>query len=162
MNPKSRGAIQMLACAFLWSTAGVMIKYIPWNAMAIAGVRALVAAATVRIYLCVSKTPLRITSRTWKVAVAMGLTCLLFVIANKRTTAANAIVLQFTAPVFLLLFSAVFQKKHFRRADILAVVLTLGGIALFFFDELDGGGMLGNIAQLAVFQLHLAILTLHW
>lgn len=145
MNPKNRGALLMLTCAFLWSTAGVVIKYIPWNPVAIAGVRAMIAAVTVLVWLRVSKTPLRITANTWKVAVVMGATCLLFVIANKMTTAANAIVLQFTAPVFLLLFSAVFLGKRFCRADVLTVVLTLGGIALFFFDQLDGGRMLGNI-----------------
>lgn len=149
MNPKNRGALLMLTCAFLWSTAGVMIKYIPWNAVAIAGVRALVAAVTVLVWLRLSKTPLTITARTWKVAVSMGTTCLLFVVANKMTTAANAIVLQFTAPVFLLLFSVVFQGKHFRRSDILAVVFTLGGVALFFLDQLDGGKMLGNIVAVA-------------
>ena len=125
MNPKNRGALLMLTCAFLWSTAGVVIKYIPWNPVAIAGVRAMIAAVTVLVWLWVSKTPLRITGNTWKVAVVMGATCLLFVIANKMTTAANAIVLQFTAPVFLLLFSAVFLGKRFCRADVLTVVLTL-------------------------------------
>ena len=149
MNPKNRGAWLMLTCAFLWSTAGVVIKYIPWNPVAIAGVRALVAAITVLVWLRLSKTPLTITSRTWKVAVSMGTTCLLFVIANKMTTAANAIVLQFTAPVFLLLFSVVFQGKRFCRSDILAVAFTLGGVALFFFDQLDGGKMLGNIIAVA-------------
>ena len=149
MNPKKRGALLMLTCAFLWSTAGVVIKYIPWNPVAIAGVRAMIAAVTVLVWLRVSKTPLLITAHTWKVAVVMGATCLLFVIANKMTTAANAIVLQFTAPVFLLVFSAVFLGKRFCRADVLTVVITLGGIALFFFDQLDGGKMLGNIVAVA-------------
>lgn len=149
MNPKKRGALLMLSCAFLWSTAGVMIKYIPWNPVAIAGVRAMVAATTVLVYLKLTRIPIRITARTWKVAVTMGTTCFLFVIANKMTTAANAIVLQFTAPVFLLLFSALFRKARFARADVLAVGLTMGGIALFFLDQLDGGKLLGNIIAVA-------------
>lgn len=144
MNAKNKSTLMVLACAFLWSTGGVMIKYVPWNGVAIAGCRGLVAAVTVWVYLHFSHTPIRITLRTWKAAIAMGTTCLLFVVANKLTTAANAIVLQYTAPVFLLVFSAVFYGTRFRRSDILAVVLTAGGIALFFFDQLDGGHLLGN------------------
>lgn len=122
-----------------------MIKYVPWNGAAIAGCRGLVAALTVWAYMRLSKTPIRITRRTWKAAVTMGTTCLLFVVANKLTTAANAIVLQYTAPLFLLVFSTVLYGTKFRRSDVLAVVITAGGIALFFFDQLDGGRLLGNL-----------------
>jgi len=145
MNARNRSTLMVLTCAFLWSTGGVMIKYVPWNGAAIAGCRALVAAFTVWVYMRLSKTPIRITGQTWKAAITMGTTCLLFVVANKLTTAANAIVLQYTAPVFLLVFSAVLYGTKFRRSDVLAVVFTAGGIALFFFDQLDGGHLLGNL-----------------
>ena len=70
------------------------------------------------------------------------MTC--FVAANKLTTAANSIVLQFTAPMFIVVFSALFLKKRFSRADVLAVVLTMAGISLFFFDQLTPGHLAGN------------------
>ena len=75
-------------------------------------------------------------------ALCLTLTC--FVAANKLTTAANSIVLQFTAPMFIVVFSALFLKKRFSRADVLAVVLTMAGISLFFFDQLTPGHLAGN------------------
>ncbi len=144
MNEKRQGIALMLACASLWSTAGLVLKYIPWNALVIAGTRALFAGLTVAAYLLLRRQRLVVNRRTLLSGAAMCATCTLFVVANKLTTAANAIVLQYTAPVFLLLYSALFLHRRFRRADVLAVAFTLGGIALFFFDQLDVGHLLGN------------------
>lgn len=144
MREEKKGILRMLACAALWSTAGVLFKYIPWNPFVIAGLRALLAGIVVYAYIRVRRLPVLVNAQTLKTAAAMGMTCLLFVVANKLTTAANAIVLQYTAPVFLLAFSALIDRRRFCRADILAVLLTLAGISLFFLDRLDAGRMLGN------------------
>ncbi|MBQ4017412.1 MAG: EamA family transporter, partial [Oscillospiraceae bacterium] len=72
-----------------------------------------------------------------------------FALANKLTTAANAIVLQFTAPVFIVLFSAVLYKKEIRRPDLAVVLVVLAGIALFFFDQLGPSTVLGNFVAIA-------------
>lgn len=69
----------------------------------------------------------------------------LFVAANKLTTAANAIVLQFTSPVFIVVFSAIFRGKRVAKADVLTVAVTLLGISLFFLDQLEAGHLLGNV-----------------
>lgn len=144
MDPKRRAIIQMLICATLWSTGGIFIKLIPWNPFVIAGWRSLVAIGTVLLFLKLGKVKFRFNFRAVVMGAFMCLTFLSFVTANKLTTAANAIVLQFTAPLFLLIFSAVFFHEKFRRADLLAVLVTMGGIALFFLDKLDGGFLLGN------------------
>lgn len=144
MDPKRRAIIQMLVCATLWSTGGIFIKLIPWNPFVIAGWRSLVAVGTVLLFLKFGKVKFRFNFRAVIMGAFMCLTFLSFVTANKLTTAANAIVLQFTAPLFLLIFSAVFFHEKFRRVDLLAVLVTMGGIALFFFDKLDGGFLLGN------------------
>lgn len=135
----------MLLCATLWSTAGIFIKLIPWNPFAIAGARSAVAAVVVAIYIKARRLPFLLNRRTLLPAAFMAATYICFVAANKLTTAANAIVLQFTSPVFILLVSAIFLKKRFTRADVLAVVCTLLGISLFFFDQLTPGRMLGNL-----------------
>ena len=70
--------------------------------------------------------------------------CSLFVAANKLTTAANAIVLQFTSPIFIVLISAVFLKQKIKRNDLLAVVFVMLGISLFFMEKLESGYVLGN------------------
>lgn len=67
-----------------------------------------------------------------------------FVMANKLTTAANAIVLQFTSPVFILIISALFFHRKTRKGDLITVLVTLLGISMFFFDQLTPGGMAGN------------------
>ena len=117
MKAERKGILQMLLCALLWSMAGVMFKYIPWHPLAIAGSRAFVAGLTVLVYILARRLPFIVNRQTLLTGFAMCATCTLFVVGNKLTTAANAIVLQYTAPVFLLLFSAVFLRKRFRRAS---------------------------------------------
>ena len=72
----------------------------------------------------------------------------LFSLANKLTTAANAIVLQFTVPIFVILFSALFFRKKPQKLDLAACAVVLGGILFFFLDSLEMGGGLGNFLAL--------------
>ncbi|HAW45508.1 MAG TPA: hypothetical protein DCW60_04065, partial [Sutterella sp.] len=140
--------LQMIVCAFLWSTAGIFIKLIPWNAFVIAGWRSLIAMATVGVYLWWSKTPLRITRLSIKYGLFMCATMLCFCVANKLTTAANAIVLQFTSPAWIIILGAIFYGQKVRKMDILTAALVLFGISFFFFDSLSAGGILGNCIAL--------------
>lgn len=148
MDPKRKAIVQMLICATLWSTGGIFIKLIPWNPFVIAGWRSLIAAITVLAFLLVTKTKFRFNGRAVVMGLFMSCTFLAFVTANKLTTAANAIVLQFTAPLFLMVFSAIVFRERFRKADIAAVVFTMAGIALFFFDRLDKGFLIGNLVAI--------------
>lgn len=142
---RRRGVIEMLTCAALWSIAGIFIKLIPWNAFLIAGIRSLIAGLAVFIYMRLRRIALRLDRQSITGGIALCLTFICFVGANKLTAAANAIVLQFTAPVFLMAFSALKLGRRFSGADKAAVAVTLGGIALFFFDHLDAGRLSGNI-----------------
>ena len=145
MSKEKIGVMQMLACSVLWSMAGILFKYIPWSPMVIASGRALIAGGVVRAFMLARGMAVRISGKTVRAGLAKGMTCLLFVVANKRTTAANAIVLQYTAPVFLMLFSAMFYQRRFSRADVSAVVFTLLGISLFFLGKFDAGRLAGNL-----------------
>jgi drug/metabolite transporter (DMT)-like permease len=69
-------------------------------------------------------------------------------LANKLTTSANAIVLQYSAQVFILLFSFIFQKYVPSRKDLIAVTLTLFGISLFFIERLQTGYWFGDFIGL--------------
>ncbi len=140
-----RAMLQMTVCAVLWSTAGIFIKLIPWNALVIAGFRSLIAAGVILFYMLYKRQKLVFSKRTVCIACCLCSTFFCFLAANKLTTAANAIVLQYTGPIFLLLYQVLFQKKTFRVLDYLAVGLTLGGISLFFFDQLNAGSLLGNL-----------------
>ena len=148
MEPKRKAILQMLLCATMWSTGGIFIKLIPWNSFVIAGWRSLISAGTVYLFLKIFKIKYKFGRRSVFMGLFMFLTFNCFVLANKLTTSANAIVLQFTAPLFLMTFSAVLFHEKFRKADIIAVIATMGGIALFFFDKLAGGYVLGNIVAI--------------
>jgi drug/metabolite transporter (DMT)-like permease len=135
----------MLACV-AWSFAGVLSKFVPWNALTLTGFRALVAA----VILGLSRRSFKVvnTFGTWLGALGVLTTSTLFIFANKLTSAANAIVLQYAMPIVVVLFEAVALKKRPRRLDAAAVVVVTLGVVLCFFQGLSGGGMLGNALAL--------------
>lgn len=141
---RNRAIFEMLLCAALWSIAGIFIKLIPWNSIVIAGIRSLIAGAVMFVYMRYKRIGFTADRRSMLGGLALCCTLSCFVAANKLTTAANSIVLQFTAPMFIVVFSVLFLKKKFSRSDIFAVVLTMLGISLFFFDQLTPGHLLGN------------------
>lgn len=141
---RNRAIFEMLLCAALWSIAGIFIKLIPWNSIVIAGIRSLIAGAVMFVYMRYKRIGFTADRRSMLGGLALCCTLTCFVAANKLTTAANSIVLQFTAPMFIVVFSVLFLKKKFSRSDVFAVVLTMLGISLFFFDQLTPGHLLGN------------------
>lgn len=141
---RNRAIFEMLLCAALWSIAGIFIKLIPWNSIVIAGIRSLIAGAVMFVYMRYKRIGFTADRRSMLGGLALCCTLTCFVAANKLTTAANSIVLQFTAPMFIVVFSVLFLKKKFSRSNIFAVVLTMLGISLFFFDQLTPGHLLGN------------------
>ena len=141
---KHRNAIGLLIIAgLLWSIAGVLIKSIPWPPLAIAGLRSGIAGVVILFYV---KKP-RFTWNKYQLlaAVAYAATVTLFVIANKLTTAGNAILLQYTAPVYVALLSFSFLRERSTMIDWLTIGVMLLGLVLFFLDELTFSGHLGNI-----------------
>lgn len=144
MSGKTKGTLLMALCAAMWSTGGVLTKLIPWNSMTIAGFRSLIAAAIIGLFMLASHKKMCINRRSLAISIALAGMAFCYISATKFTTAANAITLQYTAPVFLLLYQALFQHKKLRVPDYLVVFVALGGIALFFLDQLGGGTLLGN------------------
>lgn len=143
MSDKNKGNLYILLTAVLWSTGGVLIKFIPGNAVMINGARSFIAL----VFFCIYRKGIRVKINPWilSAAVCLVMTNLLYVIANKMTTAANAIVLQYTAPVFVLIWDCIYRKKIPGKKQCLVVLMAFAGMLLFFLDQLDGGQMLGNI-----------------
>lgn len=148
MKKENKAIIQMLTCAALWSIAGIFIKLIPWNAFAISSLRSLIAGITVLAFIKLKGYKIVLNRRTLTAGILMSFVYTAFVGANKLTTAANAIVLQFTAPLFIVIFSAILFKQKIRRADITAVICAMVGISMFFFDKLEGGYLTGNLVAI--------------
>ncbi|RGX54672.1 EamA/RhaT family transporter [Anaerotruncus sp. AF02-27] len=145
LDEQKKGMLMMCACAGLWSISGLFIKLLPWNPLVITGWRSLIAGFCVLIYMRFSRLRVRVNHYSLASASLMVVVMFAFVSATKLTTAANAIVLQFTAPVFVMILSALLFHQRFSRADIFTVAATMGGIALFFFDQLDLGSLIGNL-----------------
>jgi drug/metabolite transporter (DMT)-like permease len=140
---KSAGILAMAGTGFLWSIAGLFIKVIDWNPIAIAGSRSLIASAVIFLYLRHPK--IHLSFAQVAAALANAATMLLFVSANKTTTATNAIVLQYFAPVSTVFISALLLKERARWEHMAALPLVASGMILMFLDELGGGRFLGNV-----------------
>jgi drug/metabolite transporter (DMT)-like permease len=138
--------LKLIAAAFLWSLGGLLIKWVDWNPMAISGMRSAIGGAFL-LLVC------RRLKFAWSPyllggAVAYACTVTLFVLANKLTTAANAILLQYTAPVHVALFGAWFLGERPGRRDWLTLAVVLGGMLLFFLEDLSLAHFWGNLAAL--------------
>lgn len=143
---KKKAIIYLISASFLWSIGGIFIKLINWNPMGIAGIRSGVAAVVMLIYL---KKPV---NRLGKIKLLGAFTysslLILFVIANKLTTSANAILLQFTAPIWVILFSKWFLKDKIKKYDWATVFIVMLGMILFFIGDLKVGSITGNLVAI--------------
>ena len=138
-----KGPICMLAASVCWSFGGICIKFIPWGAMSIIGLRAVLAAVVFAVWRKSIK--IDFTFGNILAALCLSATTVLFVFANKLTTAAAAILLQFTAPVFIILIQLVFYKKKPKVSEITAVSVTVLGMLMFFADSFNSGnGIIGG------------------
>jgi len=137
----------MAATALCWSLGGLLIKSVAWPPLAVASGRGLIAAA----FLAVFAPRFRFTWSAAQIggAVAYAGTTILFVTATKLTTAANAVLLQYTAPVWVALLGAWFLGERATRADWLIIGIVFGGMTLFFCDDLQFAGFAGNLLALA-------------
>ncbi len=142
-----RSRLLLLAAAVLWSTAGAAIKSCGLGGWQIAGGRSLVAA--IFLVAVVREARVRPTLRVLAVSVAYAFTVVLFVLATKLTTAANAIFIQDTAPLWVLLLSPWLLRERPTRGELLAIPVYGLGLGLFFLDELTAGQVAGNAVALA-------------
>jgi len=141
-NAHTRGVGLLVAAALCWSLGGLLIKAVAWPPLAVAGARGLIAA----VFLGLTSGPLRFHfSRAQLVGAFCYAGCTIsFCTATKLTTAANAILLQYSAPVWIALFGAWFLGERATRVDWTAIALVLAGMVLFFADGLDLSAVLGN------------------
>ena len=138
----------MLLASLCFSTGGLLIKLIPWNPLAINGVRNLIAAMVAGVYLFLTHHRIK-----WNFTVFCGAVCMfgvttLFAMANKMTTAGNAIILQYTAPVWIIVLMYLFFLKKPGKIEIMTVLTVLAGILCFFFESLSTGKWVGDLLAL--------------
>jgi drug/metabolite transporter (DMT)-like permease len=149
-GPRGLGIAAMAGCALLWSLAGLFIKLVDWHPFAIAFGRSAIAALFLLAWI---RRP-RITFSFAQVgaALAYSATMLLFIYANKATTSANAILLQYGEPIYVAIIGSFLLKERPRAEHIVAFAFVALGMGLFFAGGstgsrgLGGGSALGNAA----------------
>lgn len=142
-----KGLVYISFTALLWSSSGLFIKILELDAFHISFYRSGIAALTV---LAISAA--RTKRFKFETDILTGLSSvffagilIFFVLATKMTTAANAIFLQFTAPIYLLVLEPIFLKTKFERKNLLTILVCIVGMILFFFGRLEIGNIYGNI-----------------
>jgi drug/metabolite transporter (DMT)-like permease len=143
-GPRGIGVAALALCALLWSLAGLFIKFIDWNPFAIACARSAVAALF--LFAWIRKPRLTFSGPQVLAALSYSATMLLFIYANKATTSANAILLQYGEPVYVAIIGSYVLKEKPRAEHWIAFVFVALGMGLFFAGGIGGGSALGNAA----------------
>ncbi len=133
----------LLTTVVLWSTSGLFVKVLDWHPLAVSGIRSAIAAVVIWLYL-------RRPQFVWSFTLVAGAIAYFgaqsfFVAATTLTSAANAIFLQYTAPIWVALFGIWYLGERARAVDWWTMGVIFVGMALFFGDELSNEGVQGNI-----------------
>lgn len=143
---RKRGNRLILLTAFFWSFSGIATKVSPCHAMTVSGIMYLMSFLTMS--LVHRKRKIVWNTLTVLTGTITALTSITFFIANKYTTVANAIVLQYCSPIFVVLYYRVFQHKRLKAFQLLAIASCFSGLLIFFSSQLGSGNMLGNVLAL--------------
>ncbi len=146
---EKNGAWLLALAAMLCSIGGVCIRGVPWTPMAINGARNAIAACVTGLYLRARRRRLCWNSAVACGALSLALTTNLYVFSTKLAGAANAILLMYTAPIFVLLYLWLAKGQRPPRAAVAACALVFAGIGCFVADGLAAGTLLGNALGLA-------------
>src|SRR2546429_9529515 len=147
MQQRFLAPVLLVITALLWSLGGVLSKSIDWPPMAIAAGRSIAAIPV--LLVCARGQQFTFSPAQIGGAIAYAATVALFVFATRMTTAANAIFLQYTAPIYVAIIGRWYLGERPLPIDWWVIAVALGGIALFFLDRLTTSGFWGNIVALA-------------
>ena len=146
LSSHRKGIFAIVAASLLWSTGGLLIKLIPLTAMQLSGLRSVFAAAT--FFALYKKECFQVNALTFMNSFFYAGILILFVIATKMTTAANAIFLQYTAPIYVLLLEPLLLKTKLLKINIITIIICFLGMGLFFVGKISTGNMFGNLLAL--------------
>jgi len=155
LNIRSKSILLLFIAAALWSTAGYLLILVDWNPLAVTGASSLFALIPMTIMFGKPQLIWKKTGTEHKrsiapimAAVCYAATLFTFVTANSLTTAANVIMLQYTAPVYVAFMSAFLLKERVRKQDVFTVAAVMAGMLLFFLGDMDTRGIWGNLLAL--------------
>ena len=143
MNSKKSGPIFIFLSAFLWSLSGIFTKSVAWNGVCLATLRGVIAFGCASILLRGKK--IQLNRVKILCAICYFVQGVLFMCANKYTTAGNATVLQNMSPLYIILLNALINKTPPKKNEILVCLLLFLGVGLAFAGNIGGGAALGNL-----------------
>lgn len=143
-----KSTVLVFLSAVLFALGGLFFKICAWDALAISSARSILAAGCIYMFLLIKKHTFHITRSVLIAALSISCTNSLYAVANKLTTAGNAIVLQFSMPAFVILIMLVFFRKRPTKLEVATCILVLLGIICFFVDSVSAGNMAGNLLAL--------------
>jgi len=152
-----KSVVYIILSAILLSTGGVLLKYVNLKPMEIAGARAIVSSLVVFAY--VRKPKFTFSKAQITGAISYSMMVIGFIAANKLTTAANAIVLQYTSPIWVAILSYFILKEKIHFYDVMSIAFIIAGMVLVFFDDVGGGNIKGDIIAI-ISGIFLAIVTI--
>ncbi len=138
--------VLVVIAVLLWSTGGLFIKLTTLDAYQVTFFRSLLAGLTV--LLITRRNGLRINGFGIIASIIYATLLFLFVWATKHGTSANAIFLQYTAPVYILIFAPFLIGEKFHWRDLITIIFCIGGMSLFFVGQLETTAYMANIAAL--------------
>lgn len=143
LSERRKAILYLALAAILWSTSGLFVKILDWQPISILAGRSIFASIVFLIYL--RRIPIRFSMWQLLAAGMFILTQFLFVTSTKMTTAANAIFLQYTAPVYVVLLAFWLLREKPARTDWISMLIIFIGLTLFFGDKLSTDGFYGNL-----------------
>lgn len=143
LSERRKAILYLALAAILWSTSGLFVKILDWQPVSILAGRSFFAAIVFLIYL--RRLPTRFGLWQLLAALMFILTQFLFITSTKLTTAANAIFLQYTMPIYVVLLAYWFLGEKPSRTDWFSMLVIFIGLMLFFGDELSTDGLYGNL-----------------
>ena len=143
LSERRKAILYLALAAILWSTSGLFVKILDWQPISILAGRSLFASIVFLIYL--RRIPTRFNRWQLLAAGMFILTQFLFVTSTKMTTAANAIFLQYTAPIYVVLLAFWLLREKPARTDWISMLIIFIGLTLFFADKLSMDGLYGNL-----------------
>jgi drug/metabolite transporter (DMT)-like permease len=142
MTGHRRGVLLVAGAALLWSSGGLAIKFLPLSPLSIVFHRAWIAA--IMLFLVLRPARIRLNATFAMACVAYAGMIVTFVVATKWTAAANAIFLQDSGILWVLIFSPLITHEPILKRDVAAVAACLGGMTLFFAGKVSFRGEAGN------------------
>jgi drug/metabolite transporter (DMT)-like permease len=143
LSERRKAILYLALAAILWSSSGLFVKILDWQPISILAGRSFFASIVFLIYL--RRIPTRFSMWQLLAAAMFILTQFLFITSTKMTTAANAIFLQYTMPIYVVLLAYWFLGEKPTRTDWFSMLVIFIGLTLFFADKLNANGLYGNL-----------------